>query len=153
MDEFAAAFGESAGAASVSMHMLSDQSKDLFHKAILMSGTAYAPWAVSSDEEWAEKLAKKLGWDGKGGESACLAVLQKASPRSIVKMQEKITTLEDYKQMKLIPFSPVIEPYESEQCFLKKYSKDLGDSAWSKNVPVLTGICANEGFVFYKRNF
>lgn len=148
-----AAFGESAGAVSVSMHMLSNRSKDLFHKAILMSGSAYACWAISANEGRPQKLAKKLGWNGEGGDAACLAVLQKASPKAIVKMQEEITTLVDCKRFRFIPFSPVIEPYESEQCFLSGYAKDLIADAWSKHVPVLSGLCSNEGLIFYKRNF
>lgn len=134
------------------MHLLSNQSKGLFHKAITMSGSAYTPWAIASDEKWAEKLAKKLGWNGKGGETACLAVLRKATPKTIVKMQEKLLTFHDREQFKLFPFAPVIEPYESEQCFMNKYPKDLMDGAWSKDVPVLTGICSNEGYIFYKSN-
>lgn len=117
-----------------------------------MSGSAYAPWAISSDEEWAQKLARKIGWNGEGGESACLAFLQKAPRKAIIKMQAKVTTLEDHKQFQLIPFIPVIEPYQSEQCFLNKYPNDLADAAWSKNVPVLNGLCSNEAFAFYKCN-
>lgn len=38
-------FGQSAGGASVSYHLLSKLSKGLFHKAISMSGSALNPWA------------------------------------------------------------------------------------------------------------
>lgn len=38
--------GESAGAASVSMHMLSQRSIPYFNRAIVQSGSATAPWAV-----------------------------------------------------------------------------------------------------------
>ncbi|XP_014229770.1 acetylcholinesterase-like isoform X2 [Trichogramma pretiosum] len=44
-------FGESAGAVSVSMHLLSPLSRPLFHQAIMQSGSATAPWAVISREE------------------------------------------------------------------------------------------------------
>lgn len=147
---FTAIFGESAGAASVTMHLLSNQSKDLFHKAIEMSGTCFAPFAISPEKDWLQRLAKKLGWNGEGGEAACYAILKRASPKAIIKMQEELLTLDDRKQFNLLPFSPVVEPYESEQCFLNKYPKDLIDNAWSKHIPLLTGICSNEGFIFYK---
>ncbi|KAK6764551.1 hypothetical protein RB195_024756 [Necator americanus] len=39
-------FGESAGAASVNMHMLSARSTPYFQRAILQSGAATAPWAI-----------------------------------------------------------------------------------------------------------
>lgn len=44
-------FGESAGAASVSMHLLSPLSRNLFSQAIMQSGSATAPWAVVDKEE------------------------------------------------------------------------------------------------------
>lgn len=39
-------FGESAGAASVGMHLLSPPSRDLFHRAVLQSGAPNGPWAT-----------------------------------------------------------------------------------------------------------
>ncbi|XP_037043953.1 cholinesterase 2-like [Bradysia coprophila] len=41
--------GWSSGAASVSYHMYANKSKDLFDKAILMSGNMLNPWAFESD--------------------------------------------------------------------------------------------------------
>ncbi|EYC20675.1 hypothetical protein Y032_0021g361 [Ancylostoma ceylanicum] len=39
-------FGESAGAASVNMHMLSARSTPYFQRAIIQSGAATAPWSI-----------------------------------------------------------------------------------------------------------
>ena len=44
-------FGESAGAASVSMHLLSPLSRNLFSQAVMQSGSATAPWAVVDKSE------------------------------------------------------------------------------------------------------
>ena len=44
-------FGESAGSVSVSLHLLSPLSRDLFHRAILQSGSANMPWATTSKAE------------------------------------------------------------------------------------------------------
>ncbi|XP_055301945.1 acetylcholinesterase-like isoform X2 [Sitodiplosis mosellana] len=44
-------FGESAGAVSVSLHLLSALSRDLFQRAIMQSGAATAPWAIVKREE------------------------------------------------------------------------------------------------------
>ncbi|CAD6185212.1 unnamed protein product [Caenorhabditis auriculariae] len=43
-------FGESAGAASVNMHMLSSRSAPYFERAVLQSGSATAPWAIEPRE-------------------------------------------------------------------------------------------------------
>lgn len=43
--------GESAGAVSVSMHLLSAKSHDLFQRAILESGSPTAPWAIIPRKE------------------------------------------------------------------------------------------------------
>lgn len=44
-------FGESAGAVSVSLHLLSPLSRDLFQRAIMQSGAATAPWATVKRED------------------------------------------------------------------------------------------------------
>ena len=44
-------FGESAGSVSVSLHLLSPLSRDLFHRAILQSGSANMPWATTTMAE------------------------------------------------------------------------------------------------------
>ncbi|KAG7479557.1 acetylcholinesterase-like [Solea senegalensis] len=57
-------FGESAGAASVGLHLLSPGSHRLFHRAVMESGSPTAPWAmVSRTESWSRalSLAKSLG--------------------------------------------------------------------------------------------
>lgn len=90
----AALFGESAGGASTAFHLVSEMSAGLFQKAIVMSGSVYAPWAVSPITSWGERLARALGWNGEGGEKAIFELLSKASPQAIIKQQDKLLTLE-----------------------------------------------------------
>jgi len=57
-------FGESAGAASVGMHMLSPLSRGKFHRVILQSGAPHAAWAILPEKDAKNrslKLAEKLG--------------------------------------------------------------------------------------------
>lgn len=53
-------FGESAGGASVTYHMMSKLSKGLFHKGIAQSGTYHNPWAQPAHKGVAAKRAFKL---------------------------------------------------------------------------------------------
>ncbi|KAJ8717080.1 hypothetical protein PYW08_005479 [Mythimna loreyi] len=58
--------GHASGAAMVDLLTLSPQIKDLAHKAIVLSGSSLAPWAVAYDPiGYAERLGNKLGYDGK----------------------------------------------------------------------------------------
>lgn len=58
-----------------------------------MSGTALSNlWSrpTKYDPKDAESLAKKLGWNGKGGENAILELLEKAEPLEILKAFESL---------------------------------------------------------------
>lgn len=54
-------FGESAGGASGTYHMMSPLSKGLFHQVISQSGANFNPWAQPAHKGVAEKRAAKLG--------------------------------------------------------------------------------------------
>lgn len=55
-------FGESAGAASVSYHLLSPMSKGLFNRAIMQSGSALGHWALQLEPLMtASLLAQQMG--------------------------------------------------------------------------------------------
>ncbi|XP_072048621.1 cholinesterase-like [Amphiura filiformis] len=54
-------FGESAGAGSVSAHLFSPLSRDLFDQAILESGSILASWSFNEDLEKQRDSAFKLG--------------------------------------------------------------------------------------------
>ncbi|NWX17378.1 CEL lipase, partial [Aegotheles bennettii] len=55
-------FGESAGAVSVSLQMLTPKNKGLFKRAISQSGVGLCSWAIQKDPlAWAKKLGEKLG--------------------------------------------------------------------------------------------
>lgn len=150
MSLFTAVFGESSGAASISLHLISDFSKGLFHKAILMSGTAFSPWVIQPVNDLTTRVAKRLGWNGEGGDEACLKVLQEAPSDKLTAAQIETMTLEDIKRSTFLPFTPVVEPYESAQCFLRKSPKELFDSAWSKDLPIIVGNCTEESLLLYR---
>lgn len=46
-------------------------------------------------------------------------------------------------------FLPQVEPYVSDMCFLPASPLELGRNAWSKDIDVIFGGCANEGLLFH----
>ena len=79
-------FGESAGGCSVHYHLLSNMSKNLFHRAIVMSGTALNNWSVMPDLKYPLRLAKALGWSEKDGDAkAMVEFLREQDAMKIVK--------------------------------------------------------------------
>lgn len=57
-------FGQSAGAASVHLQMLSSESRKYFRRAVPLSGTAFNYWAISEQNDHsalAHTIAKELG--------------------------------------------------------------------------------------------
>lgn len=82
-------FGCSAGALAVHCLILSPAAKGLFHKAIIESGTAFAPWAMSRDIS--EEACKQSGFKGNLSDSnAMLNHLQNLSEEEILDLQKDI---------------------------------------------------------------
>ncbi|XP_057551121.1 acetylcholinesterase isoform X3 [Hippopotamus amphibius kiboko] len=78
-------FGESAGAASVGMHLLSLPSRALFHRAVLQSGAPNGPWAtvgVGEARRRATLLARLVGCPpgGAGGNDTELVACLRTRP-------------------------------------------------------------------------
>ena len=82
-------FGESAGAASVSLLMLSPLAKGLFSKVIAQSGSALNYWAVlnSTNTTQAETFSTNLGCKDLNTATDCL---KKTSVHDIIKWQKTI---------------------------------------------------------------
>lgn len=94
-------FGESAGAASVHLLMLSPMAKGLFHKAIAQSGTALNPWTIG--RRCTEELSLNLNLDTTD-EQSLLQHLMKAPVEDIFAAQEKlfdVTNIKFYLQNRL----------------------------------------------------
>lgn len=117
-----------------------------------MSGNFFAPWLLLPVSDWPQRIARRLGWNGDGGEKGCLYFLQRSHADTIVKHQMETLTEEDIKSYTFFPFGPTVEPYEAEQCFMSKHPKELLRTSWSKDIPLLVGGCSEEGLLFYKSN-
>lgn len=131
--------GHSAGAASVEMHLITEESRNLFSQAILEGGTANAPWAfsrvnntrlvmrayardrsTSMDRTKAKDVKKWLmAVDGRR--------LTKIGPGSTY------TAGIAFKGLS-IAFAPIVEERESADAFFKKPLRELLRDSNDKNV-------------------
>ncbi|VVC91510.1 unnamed protein product [Leptidea sinapis] len=144
-------FGESAGAASVHLHMLSPESRGLFHGAIAQSGVALSPWALAKDPlARAFELGRELGIDT-NSTAELLGYLRATPSELLVKAGVRISGVSgktaDLHSTVALPFLPVVEP-DIPGAFLTKTPKDSLPGA---DVPFLTGYNAQEGIILFRR--
>lgn len=142
-------FGESAGAASVHYQCLSPASKGLFNRAILMSGCALNPWGfLDKNLKFALRLSQKLGYKGPPEDVEVFKFLNNhplnevaETTMSLLSIKEEISELGMW-----VPFVPTID-----HDFITKEPQELARDAWSNDIDIMIGGCADEG-LFYSRN-
>jgi hypothetical protein len=116
-----------------------------------MSGCALIKlWSYAKPHNPLESqiIARKLGWNGVGGEKEILDVLENADPFEIVKAFESSLSLENISQEDSdlrYCFWTVIEPYPSENCFIPKDPLLMAREAWGNDIDMMIGACASEG--------
>nr|XP_014092435.1 esterase B1 isoform X1 [Bactrocera oleae] len=142
-------FGESAGAACTHLLMLAPKTQGLFHKAILQSGTALCSWAEQEPTNRAYWLAIQLGYKGENVDKAVLSFLSNISGSKIIKLEDGLRQPHEKDERIFFPFTPVVEPYQSQNGLLTKPFKDLLITAWSNEIPILLGFTADEGMLHY----
>ncbi|KAG5895281.1 hypothetical protein JTB14_015147 [Gonioctena quinquepunctata] len=132
-------WGESAGAASVHLHVFSQLSKGLFHKAVLLSGSALSEWCFT-DGQHGVALVRSMGKEV-NTEREALDILRSLSKEDLARYQAK------YTHGKLSVVAPVIEkPHDS--AFITKHPMELLTSGNYNRVPIMLGYCSNEGLIF-----
>ncbi|XP_013183727.2 carboxylic ester hydrolase [Amyelois transitella] len=144
-------FGESAGAVSVHLHMLSNASKGLFHAAIAQSGLALSPWALAqAPRARAFELGRELGLET-NNTAELIGYLRATPSELLVKAGARLTAAPeknaDLQSTVALPFLPTLEP-EGPDAFLTKLPRDSLPGA---DVPLLTGYNAQEGIILFRR--
>ncbi|XP_075770104.1 acetylcholinesterase-like [Pelodiscus sinensis] len=132
-------FGQSAGAASVGLHLLSPGSQPLFTRAALQSGAATGPWAWVSPvkaKERGRRLAQLLGCP-EGNDTALVGCLQGQEPEAFPKHEFSVLQYGDLTGM---PFAPT-----PDGDFLLDTPPHLLEARYLRRMPILTGVTANEG--------
>ncbi|CAL4206516.1 unnamed protein product, partial [Meganyctiphanes norvegica] len=141
-------FGQSAGAVSVHMHILSPYSKDLFSRAILQSGNAIQPFATRNDHS---NVALRVGND-----LQCTGVTKESTAGDVdlfpclqsANATELVTLYNDYQTLEVVPllFVPRVDGD-----FLPAAPEVLLRQGNFNRVDIISGITRDEGALVTKR--
>ncbi|XP_046551328.1 acetylcholinesterase-like isoform X2 [Haliotis rubra] len=130
-------FGESAGAASVGLHLLSPISRDFFTRAILQSGTPDASWAFSEASKAigsTKRLAELSNCNAKS-DADIFQCIQDLPPETVIENQALLSG--DGQ------FGPVVDGH-----FLPDSPASLIEKGQMKQVDILLGVNKDEGSAF-----
>ncbi|KAJ8036380.1 Cholinesterase [Holothuria leucospilota] len=127
-------FGESAGSGSVDFHLLSKKSRDLFHQAILQSGTSIASWSYRQDYEM-----------NKVNAAFQLGALLNCSTSDTLELVECLKlidpmVIEETVSLNLIRMGPTIDGV-----FLDESPITMTERGDFKDCPLIIGFSKDEG--------
>lgn len=139
-----------AGGASVHFLTITSMTKGLFQRAIIMSGSAFnKTWSLTTRNNKAEKLAKDLGWTGRSGDERSILDFLENVPA--FELDDASKLLFSYEEQfgfgYLVPFGPIVEPYESDNCFLPREPSEMSRTCWSNDIDVIVMGTSFEGIL------
>lgn len=126
-------FGESAGGSSVGLLLLSPRSKDLFHRAISISGVDLSPFAIGSAVEVAKqsrKVAKQVGCSADDNHQM-IECLRSADARKFPVKDVNV-------------WRPIVDGD-----FLPDTPRNLRNAGKFHDVPYMAGFTSREGSYFF----
>ncbi|XP_069752913.1 cholinesterase-like isoform X1 [Narcine bancroftii] len=135
-------FGESAGAASIHLHILSPKSHSLFTRAIMQSGSSNAPWAVLQGAEAKRRasiLAQRLDC-AFNDDTELVNCLRRKNPEEIVVNSLGIVT---GSLLSGCVFAPIVDGD-----FLSDLPDELIQMKKFKKIQILAGVNKDEGSYF-----
>ncbi|EDS32204.1 juvenile hormone esterase [Culex quinquefasciatus] len=142
-------FGQSAGGASVHMHMISPMSDGLFSRSIVMSGNAIAPWNIPTEDplSLAQRQAEAVG----------ITQVDTLSSKQLVDalrnvdanvLSGSIDKLKFWSIDPLTLYRPVVEPLcSSNESFLIEDPRISWRKGSYQKIPWMTGYLPNDGAV------
>lgn len=136
--------GHGSGAAMVDLITLSPMSQNLTHKAIVLSGSGLAPWAVSYDPVgYAQQVGLKLGYTDKSRED----LAKKLVSTDINLLSNVLTDFEFFNASLL--FAPCVENVNLNQTdtFLPDAPINILRSGKYSHIPYMAGFVDREGTV------
>lgn len=134
-------FGESAGATSVHLLVLSSLAKGLFHKAIIQSGSVLCPWTMS--RKVSSDLANILQINS-DDEQILYEKLNSLTVEEIHSLQEKLN--DGFDPSELRPYGWTIEK-PNKEAFLTRHPLEIMKSGQYNHVPIIFGYTNREGML------
>lgn len=143
-----ALMGQSAGASSVHLHMMSDWSKNLFHKAILLSGNGIAPYLYVLRDP----LKQAIGFATAAGIKIHpnITISQLSDELRKVDVAKLIDASDHFKIWSVDPLvisKPVVEDCSVVKGFLCSNPIDIWKDGNYSRIPLLTGFMNGDGGV------
>ncbi|XP_057652545.1 juvenile hormone esterase-like isoform X1 [Diorhabda carinulata] len=140
-------FGQSAGAASVTFHLLNKESASLFRAAIAQSGSMLTPWSFQRDHnEIAYKVGCGLDNNFKNTNTSqdLLKILRSKPASDINRVAASFKeSIENDQILQGFWFTPTVEPAHPKAFITEKQFMALENGKLSK-VPLMIGITSEE---------
>jgi para-nitrobenzyl esterase len=141
-------FGESAGARSVALLMVSPLSKGLFQQGILESRTVFTPiydmrqswYGRPSMEHIGELIAQRLGCDKASDPIACM---RSKSAQEILSAAKPTIAGLIFSEKKGFPFEPIVDGWA-----IPEDPSDMFDAGRQARIPIIAGSNRDEATLF-----
>lgn len=140
-------FGQSVGAVSAHMHMLSPQSQGLFQGVIALSGTANVPFAINdSPLKQAIRTAELCGIKNAKylSTSELLKALRAVDANTLLKAGDG---LKFWSVDHITNYRPVVETLDVKDAFFTRHPEKILKSGDYQPVPFMLGTVPHEGAV------
>jgi para-nitrobenzyl esterase len=139
--------GQSAGAHSVSLHLVSPGSNGLFHRAIMQSGYASYRWRTATEaQSQGDEFAATLGC-AESAEALLLACLR-SKGRDQILLADPPALFEQFNETGLAQWTPVIDGFE-----IPNQPRFLYEQGAFSHVPIILGATRDEGWTVVQRSF
>jgi carboxylesterase type B len=134
-------WGESAGAISISLHMLTNDgnTEGLFRGAFMQSGSPIPVGDITNGQKYYDKLVKDTGCSGSSDTLQCLRGVPESTLKAAVGKSPGIFAY----QSLVLAWLPRVDGV-----FLKDNPQKLIQQGSVANVPFVTGDCDDEGTLF-----
>ena len=139
--------GQSAGAHSVSLHLVSPGSHGLFHRAIMQSGYATYRWRTATEaKSQGDELAATLACTD--SDAALWLACLRSKSRDQILLADPPPLFEQFSETGRAQWTPVVDGFE-----IPDQPRFLYEQGAFSHVPILLGATRDEGWTFVQRSF